>query len=88
MTQIQTRLERSYFKAYKELERIKASRAKAAPQAAPQPVAGPPKEEIVRRQVSWQGKVLFRSENGVGVDNWSDPDYVFPLDVKPEPDKS
>ena len=33
ITQIQTRLERSYFKAYKELERIKAARAKAAPQA-------------------------------------------------------
>ena len=79
MTQIQTRLERSYFKAYKELERIKAARAKAAPQPAPEtPAAEPPKEEIIHRQVSWQGQVLFRSENGVGVDNWSDPNYVFP----------
>ena len=35
MTQVQGRLERSYFKAYKELERIKAARAKSA-QAADQ----------------------------------------------------
>jgi hypothetical protein len=80
ITQIQTRLERSYFKAYKELERIKAARAKAAPQ----PEADPPKEEIVRRQVTWYNPntgvdtVLFKSENGVGVDDWSDPTYVHP----------
>ena len=36
MTQVQGRLERSYFKAYKELERIKAARAKSA-QAATKP---------------------------------------------------
>ena len=84
MTQVQGRLERSYFKAYKELERIKAARAKAAPQPAPQPLADPPKEEIVRRQVTWYNPntgvntVLFKSENGVGVDDWSDPTYVHP----------
>ncbi len=91
ITQIQTRLERSYFKAYKELERIKAARAKAAPEptqpAAPgQPAdeTSPLKEEIIRRQVTWANPVtgidivLFKSENGVGVDDWSDPNYVFP----------
>ena len=89
MTQIRTRLERSYFKAYKELERIKAARAKAAPQPPAEPAqpadeTSPPKEEIIRRQVTWANPVtgidivLFKSENGVGVDEWSDPNYVFP----------
>ncbi len=96
MTQIQTRLERSYFKAYKELERIKTARAKAAPQptqpAAPgQPADAAPKEEIIRRQVTWANPVtgidtvLFKSENGVGVDDWSDPNYVFPRVIDPNP---
>ena len=90
MTQVQGRLERSYFKAYKELERIKAARAKAAPQPAPQPETDPPKEEIVRRQVTWHNPnngvdtILFKSENGVGVDDWSDPAYVHPPYVKRE----
>ena len=99
MTQIQTRLERSYFKAYKELERIKTARAKAAPQptqpAAPgQPADAAPKEEIIRRQVTWANPVtgidtvLFKSENGVGVDDWSDPNYVFPPRDRSKPIKS
>jgi hypothetical protein len=47
MTQVQGRLERSYFKAYKELERIKAARAKPAadPPSAEPPSAEPPATE-------------------------------------------
>ncbi len=97
-TQIQTRLERSYFKAYKELERINAARAKAAPQPPAEPAqpadeTSPPKEEIIRRQVTWANPVtgidivLFKSENGVGVDDWSDPNYVFPPRDRSKPIK-
>ncbi len=52
----------------------------------------PPKGEILRRQVVWVNKtsginkVLFRSENGVGVDEWSDPNYVFPSSVEIRPE--
>jgi hypothetical protein len=85
MTQVQGRLERAYFKAYKELERIKATRAKPAaePPAAEPPSTEPPKGEVVRRQVAWANPanggdtLLFRCENGVGVDAGSDPNY-FP----------
>ena len=90
MTLVTGRLQRMYLKFYKELERIKAARAKAAPQPAPQPETDPPKEEIVRRQVTWHNPnngvdtILFKSENGVGVDDWSDPAYVHPPYVKRE----
>ena len=86
MTQVQGRLERSYFKAYKELERIKAARAKSA-QAADQ--APPPNQEIVRSQVPWHNPntggdtVPFRSENGAGVDERSDPGYVHQCTTQP-----
>ena len=44
ITQIQTRLERSYFKAYKELERIKAARPEPVVEPVAEPVAANPSD--------------------------------------------
>jgi hypothetical protein len=84
MTQVQCRLERTYFKAYKELDRIKALREKQAEQAK-QPAGTnqkpePPKEPEPPKKYqltlvdpgTGTRKVLFRSENGKPVDQFSD----------------
>ena len=75
MTQIQCRLERAYFKAYKELERIKAARQKQ-PQ---QPEADHSADHLAPRfQVAWvnpetgERDVFYRAEYGKPVDKWSD----------------
>jgi hypothetical protein len=81
MTQVQCRLERTYFKAYKELDRIKGLREKQA-EPAKQPKKPPAKSEEPEPPKKYQltlvdpgtgaRKVLFRSENGKPVDHFSD----------------
>jgi hypothetical protein len=89
MTQFQCRLERSYFKAYQELERIKAARQKQPEQSKPeqskqeeQSTAKQGKkdkfEHPPKLQVTWvdpgtgHREVLFRSENGIPVKEFTD----------------
>jgi uncharacterized protein YecT (DUF1311 family) len=75
LTQIQGRLERAYFKAYKELERIKAARQKQ-PQ---QPKANPVADHLAPKfQVAWVNPrtgardVIYRAEYGKSVEQFSD----------------
>ena len=85
LTQIQGRLERAYFKAYKELERIKAARQKQ-PQ---QPKPDHSKDHLAPKfQVGWvnpetgERDIFYRSEYGKKVDKFSDesPSSVPPND--------
>ena len=75
LTQIQGRLERAYFKAYKELERIKAARQKQ-PQ---QPTPDHSKDHLAPKfQVGWvnpetgERDIFYRSEYGKKVEHFSD----------------
>ncbi len=75
LTQIQGRLERAYFKAYKELERIKAARQKQ-PQ---QPTPDHSKDHLAPKfQVGWvnpetgERDIFYRSEYGKKVEQFSD----------------
>jgi len=75
LTQIQGRLERAYFKAYKELERIKAARQKQ-PQ---QPEPDHSKDHLAPKfQVGWvnpetgERDIFYRSEYGKKVEQFSD----------------
>ena len=69
MTQVTSRLERAYFKAYKELERIQAARQKQ-----PEPSKGkkgkddqPPNLRVRWLQGDGQSEVLYERVNGVAV---------------------
>ena len=75
LTQVQGRLERAYFKAYKELERIKAARQKQ-PQ---QPKADQVADHLAPKfQVAWVNPrtgardVIYRAEYGKSVEQFSD----------------
>ena len=74
LSQVQVRLERTYFKAYKELERIKAARQKRPQESKPDHSKDhlPPKF-----QVGWvdpdtgEREIFYKSENGKKVDHFS-----------------
>jgi hypothetical protein len=94
MTQFQCRLERAYFKAYKELERIQAERAKQPAQAMrKEGKAGkkdkyehPPKLQVTSvNPETGEREVLFRSEYGKPVKEFSDasPDQRPPASKSP-----
>ena len=75
LTQIQGRLERAYFKAYKELERIKAARQKRPEESKPDPS----KDHLAPKfQVGWvnpetgERDIFYRSEYGKKVEQFSD----------------
>ena len=76
LTQIQGRLERAYFKAYKELERIKAARQKQPQQ--PQPEDHSADHLAPKFQVAYinpetgERDVIYRAEYGKPVDRFSD----------------
>jgi hypothetical protein len=92
MTQIACRLERSYAKACRELERLQAIREKQAEQARqPQPSAAKPDKRChngnqpLNYERSWtnsdgEREVLFRAENGKSVDEFSG---ASPTEAKP-----
>jgi hypothetical protein len=75
LTQTQGRLERAYFKAYKELERIKAARQKQPQQPEPDQSAD---HLAPKFQVAWvnpetgERDVIYRAEYGKRVDKFSD----------------
>jgi hypothetical protein len=72
MTQVEGRLERAYFKAYKELERIKAARQK---QPEPSKKSDKPPAKSQLRWVSGaagESEILCKLENGKAVKNFSD----------------
>ena len=75
LTQIQGRLERAYFKAYKELERIKAARQKRPEESKPDHS----KDHLAPKfQVGWvnpetgERDIFYRSEYGKKVEHFSD----------------
>ena len=81
MTQFQCRLERAYFKAYKELDRIKTAREKQSEQPKqPEQSQGkkqkyehPPKLRVtVVNPSTGESEVLYRAENGKPVKGFSD----------------
>jgi|ERR1019366_2276353 hypothetical protein len=80
MTQVQCRLERAFFKAYKELECIKAAREKQPEQSKPEQSKGKKgkDEPPPKLQVNWvntetgESEVLCRRENGKPVKEFSD----------------
>jgi hypothetical protein len=85
LSQVQGRLERAYFKAYKELERIKAARQKRPEESKPDPS----KDHLAPKfQVGWvnpetgERDIFYRSEYGKKVDKFSDesPSSVPPND--------
>ena len=75
ITQVQCRLERAFFKAYKELDRIKTAREKQSAQPAAKKADDVPP---ARYQVNWvdssggTSEVLYRAENGVPVKEFSE----------------
>ena len=75
LTQVSGRLERAYFKAYKELERIKAARQKQPEQSKPDHSAD---HLAPKFQVAWvdpetgERDVFYRAEYGVPVKQFSD----------------
>ena len=75
LTQVQGRLERAYFKAYKELERIKAARQKQPEQSKPDHSAD---HLAPKFQVAWvdpetgERDVFYRAEYGIPVKQFSD----------------
>jgi len=88
MTQIGARLERAFFKAYKELEHIKTAREKQAEQAK-QPEQPKHPEQSTGKKAKWErppkftvrwvkdpetgeSEVLYREENGKPVKEFSD----------------
>jgi len=87
MTQVTSRIERAYFKAYKELERIKTAREKQAeqseqPEQPEQPEQSQGKKEKFKHppklEVAWvrsdtgEREVFYRSEYGKPVKEFSD----------------
>lgn len=86
MTQIESRLERAFFRAYKELERLQAARQKHTeppqPPQPPQPSKGGKAKDNTpppRLEVAWvdpttgEKEVFYRAENGEKVDQFSTP---------------
>jgi uncharacterized protein (DUF2132 family) len=83
MTQIQCRLERTYFKAYKELERIKAARRKQPeqPEANHQADHLAPKFQVAYiNPETGERDVIYRAEYGKSVEQFSD---ASPSPTKP-----
>ena len=78
MTLVTGRLERAYFKAYKELERIKAARTKQAEASTkpdqPDESAKPPVKGAVRwvNSETGESELLCKLENGKAVPHYSD----------------
>ena len=80
MTQVEGRLERAFFKAYKELERIKASRQKQAEAStkSDQPDKPDKPDKPVKGAVRWvnsetgESELLCKLENGKAVPHYSD----------------